>query len=266
MPDVGLYIGSRHDILPLLLFPDIKRWIYIDPLPVYHAFFKEDNYPKDKKKEMYLDDVQTELTKAGYELKDKNDKENLLFFKNGKCEVYFFHSTFFPKCSHMQRTLMKDVNYLYLSAYDPESIILNMVCKIKPLTLLIWGSALFFNWEKGNYIVDFENDKSLTTFLLFNYVENVKYIYLNDTADTADAGGVRHQISNNKKIDTSSVQKISCINLLEYHHKDIKTSFEYHHAKPNYYFKSLKNIPLKNISVAQNRKKRKGGKRTQRRH
>jgi hypothetical protein len=53
MPDVGLYIGSRHDIIPLLLIPKINRWIYIDPLPVYKAGFEEDKYPAHLKKEMY---------------------------------------------------------------------------------------------------------------------------------------------------------------------------------------------------------------------
>jgi hypothetical protein len=255
MPDVGLYIGSRHDITPLVLFPEIKRWIYIDSLPVYNAGFKEDEYPKDKKKEMYLIDVQTELIKAGFELKEKNDKERFLLFKNGKCELYYFHSTFFPKCSDMQRTLLKDVNYLYLSAYCPDRIILNMVCKIKPLTILLWGCPLFYKWEQGNFVIDFEKDTSLTTFLLFNYVENVKYIYLNDVG-----GMIRDQIRDNKKIDTSSLQKISCINLLEYHHRETKTLADQAH-----YFKSLKNIPASTYrkkEVVQNRKKRKLSKRT----
>ena len=257
MPDVGLYIGSRHDIIPLLLFPEIKRWIYIDSLPVYLAGFKEDKYPKHLKKEMYLADVQIEFTKSGYILNERNDRERLMLFKNGAREVYYFHSTFFPKCSFMQRALMKDVNYLYLSAYCPERIVLNMVCKIKPLTLLIWHVPLFYNWRKGDSVIDFENDKNLTTFLLFNYVENVKYIYLNDT-NTNNDKSLREQIRINKKIDPSCVEKIPCINLLDYHQKEIKTYTEQAH-----YFKTLKDISYKNISIA---KKRKWFKRTLRHH
>lgn len=254
MPDVGLYIGSRHDIIPLLVFPEIKRWIYIDSLPVYKAGFKEDKYPKGMKKEMYLADVQIELGKAGYTLDNRNDNERLLLFKNGKSkngtrEIYYFHSTFFPKCSFLQRTLMKDVNYLYLSAYCPERIVLNRVCKTKPLTLLIWHVPLFYNWRKGDSIIDFENDKNLTTFLLFNYVENVKYIYLNDT-NTNNDKSLREQIRINKKIDPSCVEKIPCINLLDYHQKEIKTYTEQEH-----YFKTLKDISYrKNISIAKKRK------------
>jgi len=263
MPNVGLYIGSRHDIIPLLLFPEMKRWIYIDPLPVYLAGFKEDKYPKHMKKEMYLRDVCVEFEKAGYGLNERNDKERLMLFKNGKSEVYYFHSTFFPKCSYMQRMLMKSVNYLYLSAYCPDRIILNMICKTKPLTLLIWHVPLFYNWREGNDIIDFENDKNLTTFLLFNYVENVKYIYLNDI-NTNNDKSLREQIINNKKLklDPSSVEKIPCINLLDYHQKELKTYTEQTH-----YFKSLKDVPFKsykkNISIS---KKRKWFKRTKRRH
>jgi len=269
MPDVGLYIGSRHDIIPLLLFPKINRWIYIDPLPVYKAGFEEDKYPTHLKKEMYLTDVQNEFTKAGFVFHERRDNERLLIFNNGKSnndrsnnyarELYYFHSTFFPKCSYMQRTLMKDVNYLYLSAYCPERIVLNMVCKTKPLTLLIWHVPLFYNWRKGDSVIDFENDKNLTTFLLFNYVENVKYVYLNDTNSDNDKS-LREQILNNKKINISGVEKIPCINLLDYHQKETKTYTEQPH-----YFKTLKDVPFtsyrKNISLAQNRKKRKWFKR-----
>ena len=239
------------------MFPEIKRWIYIDSLPVYHAGFEEDNYPKHLKKEMYLADVCVEFTKAGYTLNERNDDERLMLFKNGAREVYYFHSTFFPKCSFMQRTLMKDVNYLYLYAYCPEIIVLNMICKTKPLTLLIWHVPLFYNWRKGNSVIDFENDKNLTTFLLFNYVENVKYVYLNDK-NTDNDKSLREQIRNNKKLDPSSVEKIPCINLLDYHQKETKTYTEQPH-----YFKTLKDITTyrKNISVAQNRKKRKWFKR-----
>ena len=257
MPNVGLYIGSRHDIIPLLLFPEIKRWIYMDSLPVYKACFEEDKYPKGLKKEMYLADVEKEFTKAGFKSDNRNDKERLCVFKNGKREVYFFHSTFFPRCSKKQRTLMKDVNYIYLSAYCPDRIVLNMICKTKPLTLLIWHVPLFYNWREGNDIIDFENDKNLTTFLLFNYVENVKYIYLNDK-NTNNANSIREQIINNKKINVASIEKISCSNLLDYHQKESQT-----YTERTQYFKTLNDIPLikynnasykQNISVFKKRK------------
>ena len=235
---VGLYVGSRHDIIPLLLFPEI-RWIYMDSLPVYNAGFEEDKYPKDKKKDMYFADVEREMSKAGFSLDTRNDDENLLIFKEGKREVYFFHSTFFPKCSTLQKELLKEVNYLYLSAYCPDRIILDMVCKTKPLTLLIWHVPLFYNWEKCNYKVDFQQDQKLTTFLLFNYVENVKYIYLNDK-NTDNDKSLREQIRNNKKLDPSSVEKIPCINLLDYHQKETKT-----YADQPHYFKTLKNVTFK---------------------
>ena len=257
MPNVGLYIGSRHDIIPLLLFPEIKRWIYMDSLPVYLAGFEEDKYPKGLKKEMYLEDVEKEFEKAGFKSDNRNDNERLILFKNGKREVYFFHSTFFPRCSKKQRTLMKDVNYIYLSAYCPDRIVLNMICKTKPLTLLIWHVPLFYNWREGNDIIDFENDKNLTTFLLFNYIENVKYIYLNDK-NTNNNQSLREQIINNKILNTSFVEKISCNNLLDYHQKESKT-----YTEETNYFKSLKDVPFssykssshkKNISVFKKRK------------
>jgi hypothetical protein len=242
---VGLYVGSRHDIIPLLLFPDIPRWIYMDSLPVYNAGFEEDQYPKDKKKDMYFADVEKELRKAGFSLDTRDDDENVLVFKQGKREVYFFHSTFFPKCSNLQKQLLKEVNYMYLSAYCPDRIVLDMVCKTKPLTLLIWHVPLFYNWEKGNYKVDFQEDQKLTTFLLFNYVENVKYIYLNDK-NTMNQKSLRLQIMNDK-ITKFSVEKIPCVNLLEYHQKELRNDSKH--------FKTLKDIPFSKHHVSTRRKR-----------
>jgi hypothetical protein len=218
----------------------------MDSLPVYNAGFEEDKYPKDQKKEMYFADVEKELSKAGFSLDTRNDHEKLLLFKQGKQEVYFFHSTFFPTCSMLQKQLLKEVNYMYLSAYCPDRIVLDMVCKTKPLTLLIWHVPLFYNWEQGNYTVDFQKDRKLTTFLLFNYVENVNYIYLNDK-NTMNQKSLRLQIMNHK-INKFSVEKIPCINLLEYHQKELRNESKH--------FKTLKDIPVsnyKNVSV-KNRK------------
>ena len=247
MSDVGLYIGSRHDIIPLLLFPEIQRWIYMDSLPVYNAGFEEDKYPKHLKNEMYFADVEKEFNKAHFSL-DSRNHENLLLFKHGKKEVYFFHSTFFPACSTLQKQLLKQVNYIYLSAYCPDRVILDMVCKTKPLTLLIWHIPLFYNWIKGDYVIDFKNDRNLTTFLLFNYVENIKYVFLNDK-NAMNKKSLRLQIMNHN-IKTFSVEKIPCINLLEYYQKEMKNDSRH--------FKTLKDIPFsKNKSVKNRNRKNK---------
>ena len=81
---------------------------------------------------------------------------------------------------------------------------------------------------------------------VFNYVENVKYVFLNDK-NTMNKKSIREQIRNNK-INNFDVEKIPCINLLDYHQKESNTFNE-----PQYYFKTLKDIPSsqykKNISV-----------------
>jgi hypothetical protein len=142
MKKTGLYIGSRHDIIPLVVFPNIQRWIYIDSLPVYEAGFEEDNYPKAKKQELYLKDVETEMAKAGFQKEGEVPKEKMLVFKKRKREVYYFHSTFFPDVTPKQKNLMKDVTYLYLAAFTPDKVVLDMVCQTKPLTLLILACCL----------------------------------------------------------------------------------------------------------------------------
>jgi hypothetical protein len=246
----GLYIGSRDDIIPLLVFPEIQRWIYIDAVPAMKAGFQEDDYPADKRLEMYLKDICFELGKAGFELARQEPKHKMLVFQKGKREVYYFHSTVFPACTKKQKDLMCDATYLYMSAFTPDKSVLSMVCQTKPLTLLIWHAPLYYNWENGgNFVVDFENSRSLVHYLLNHYVENVKYIFVNDTKISTKHGGIRQLIRDNVKLDVSSVEKIPCLNLLDYNYKEEKTN--------NRSFKTLKQIPRVDLLVPSKSKTRK---------
>jgi hypothetical protein len=244
MPKTGLYIGCRHDIVPLLVFPNVQRWIYIDGIPVYKAGFEEEEYPAATRLERYLNDVEGEMKKAGFTLVKSEPKQKMLVFQKGKREVYYFHSTVFPECTKKQKELMKDATFLFLKAFTPDKVVLSMVNQTKPLTLLIWAAPLFFRWQTGNFVVDFEKDRDIITFLLHNYVENVKYVYVKDKR-LNDEDALPTQILKNKKLDISNIEKIPCVNLLDYAYREEKDS--------KHSYKTLKHVPL--VKLKATRKK-----------
>jgi hypothetical protein len=240
MPKTGLYIGSRHDIVPLLVFPNIQRWIYIDGIPVIKAGFEEDEYRAATRLERYLKDVEREMMKAGFMLVKSEPKQKMLVFQKGKREVVYFHSTVFPECTKKQKELMKDATFLFLKAFTPDKVVLSMVNQTKPLTLLIWHAPLFLGSQTQNYVVDFENDRDLITFLLNNYVENVKYVFVRDKRIDYD-NSLPYQIMENLKLDVSHIEKIPCVNLLDYSYQEYKGN------KQSY--KTLKQVPLAKLKA-----------------
>jgi hypothetical protein len=209
----AVYIGSRHDTTPLKML-SIKNWIYIDALPNMKAGFEEDNYSK---KSYYLDDVIEEFKKVGFELQEHDKKERMMLFKNNTRYVIYFYNVVFPKCSSLQLKLLKNVTSIYLCAFDPDRKILNMIHQTKPITIYLFHVALYYRWDKKNpYRIDFEKDTSLTSYLLFQYIENIKYIWL-------------------KNQGRDHVEKVKVSNLLEYHYLESKQDREY--------FKLLKDLP-----------------------
>lgn len=208
----SVYIGSRHDTTPLKILS--KSWIYIDALPNMKAGFEEDNYSK---KSYYLDDVIEEFKKVGFDLQEHNKKDSMMLFKNNSRCVAYFYNVIFPKCSSILLKLLKTVTSIYLCAFDPDRKILNMIHQTKPITIYLFHVALYYRWgEKNKYRIDFEKDTSLTSYLLFNYIENIKYIWLKNE-------GREH------------VEKVKVSNLLEYHYLESKHDRDY--------FKTLKELP-----------------------
>ena len=166
----AVYIGSRHDTTPLKVL-SIKSWIYMDALPNIKAGFEEDHYSKQT---YYLDDVIKEFNKLGFDLKENNKKENMMIFKQNTRSVVYFYNVLFPKCSVLQSKLLKNVTSIYLCAFDPDRKLLNMIHPTKPITIYLFHVALYYRWDsKNQYRIDFEKDRSLTSYLLFYYIDNI---------------------------------------------------------------------------------------------
>jgi len=209
----GVYIGSRYDTTPIK-YLSIKSWIYIDALPNMNAGFKEDEYSK---KSDYLDDVIEEFKKIDFVLQEHNAKEQMMLFKHNTRHVIYFYNVIFPNCSPLQLKLLKHVSNIYICAFDPDRKILNMIHKTIPITIYIFHVALYYKWDKKNkYSINFETDHNLTTYLLFEYIENIKYIWL-------------------KNEGRDNIEKVKVNNLLEYHYLETKQS--------KHHFKSLKDVP-----------------------
>ena len=218
---VAVYVGCRYDVVPMFVFPEIKQWVYIDALPDYKAGFKEDQY--DTKLETYMNDVMNTMAKVGFKLKKRDVKEKLMVFANGVRECWFFYSTYDPNYTALQKRLMKKAAYLYISAFTPEYTILQL---LKPkLTLWIHEMPLYFDFSRKDGQIQFETNKSLSTFLMQNYVNGLTYFFVYDSR-TYTMNSIHSQLDSDSdscskvKYDIRLFKKIPCTNVLDAAYQD----------------------------------------------
>ena len=95
---------------------------------------------------------------------------------------------------------------IYLKAFDPDRKILNMIHPTKPITLYIYHVALYYRWDQKNGLIDFEKDRTLTSYLLMHSIENISYIWLKSIGN--------------------QIEKVKVSNLLEYHYLESKQDKE----------------------------------------
>jgi hypothetical protein len=217
---VAVYVGCRDDVVPLLVFPEVKQWIFIDALPDYTAALKDEYINKKvNKKDMYLNSVENKMSKVNFTLKHRDEKERLLVFVNGPRECWFFYSTFDPDYTPLQKRLMKKATYLYVSAFTPEFTILKL---LNPnLTLWIHEMPLYYDFRRKDKQIQFETDKSLSTYLMQHFVNGLKYVYVYDEL-VYSKHGIHGQLNAGTKIkyDIRMFKKIPCTNLLDYVYKN----------------------------------------------
>jgi len=203
----GLYIGCRDDIRPIIFFNDINEWIFIDALPNFDAGYDENHNEKK-----YLEMVESSFLKINLIKTKHSINKKMIIFQRKNKEVIYFYNTLFPDCTNFQLKLLKNVNYIFLSAFDPHRKILNMISS-KNLTIVIFHYGLF----KNDGILP-ENDTGLQMFLLMNYIENIKYIWVYESGDRRCTDS--NQI-NEEKV-RKNLNKIYVKNLLEYSYLEQK--------------------------------------------
>ncbi len=166
----AVYVGAGMDIRPILMFKNIKKFIYIDSRPKSEygliGYNQKDYYSKN-----FLVNIFRIFAHHKFTLYSMLD--NCLEYKKGDQTVKYYINTSFPEM--LNDELIDEIScakYLILIGHDPHNKILEYV--LKPLTLIIDNKTCFY------YDIDEEN--STINKLLENnkIVEEVKIIEYDD--------------------------------------------------------------------------------------
>ena len=140
--NTAVYVGAGTDILPLLLFPNIREWIYMDSLPrsewgtlpstpsttflpLLHSLLQANGWRKEPK------DADKEPKDADKEPKDRivyqnpTTKQRLTYFINTACP---------EELTEEHRRLFATADTLVLIGHDP--VLLDMLPRIHLITNL----------------------------------------------------------------------------------------------------------------------------------
>lgn len=173
----AVYIGAGTDIIPVLMFPNIKEFIFIDSQPF--SEFGDMTYTDDgatgnaKRNERhinlfsrphFLKELEQAMRQNNYVIK-QHEVDNYILFEGGDGQtIKYYYSCAFPE--HVEERLMFELaecDTIILCGHDPHISILNM---IQPEPTVIGNDNTIYKCEPG----DDEYERST-----FRHVKGRKY-------------------------------------------------------------------------------------------
>jgi len=180
--NTAVYIGAGIDIVPVLLFPNITKFIYIDsqPLTEFGVYIKNDDrdhlWINDEiqyftNTEQHLESVidPDKLDENGYLYNGRplflkklfcvmkniqfdiiNHKTNKYYiFSNGKQEIKYYYSCPFPLCitNDELKNDLQLCNTIILCGYSPDIVILDYV---KQYPYIICDYKTYYKYDSEN--------------------------------------------------------------------------------------------------------------------
>lgn len=160
----AVYIGAGLDIRPILLFPDIDTFIYIDSQPntSYGIISYEDKYFYNHE---FIDDMIQIMNNHNFLL--VSNSNSLIEFKQSNRILKYYINIAFP--NHLTDILINDINIcdtLILCGFCPNKAIINIMPK---LNYIIGSHTCYTNTN----IYETEEDKNNSS---FQYIINHPYI------------------------------------------------------------------------------------------
>ncbi len=207
---ICLYTSSMYDVYPLLFFPEMSSWIYIDEFP------NRDNKSFGDTPELQIQNFLSQATShfkvAGYVFKEHIQDSNLVMYENKNDPdkfVMFFYNTKYPESlltNSVFEEALSSVNVLYLSADIPNKTILSKVSY--PLKIIATDSSLGINAK-----LTIENSDTVTQFLYHNYVKDITYSIVKCPHRTF--------VLDNIKAEAQSATVVDCFNILDMHYQSL---------------------------------------------
>jgi hypothetical protein len=147
----AIYIGAGHDVVPILLMPEVRKFIYIDSRPetAYGALIPVKAQFYDT---LFLSRLEKALQSINFTL--TRQLGNCLEYVNPSNQVlkYYINTTFPKDCNEEIISYLSKSENLVLCGYDPDKSILQLMPNLK----YIWiNTRTVYNMRDS----DFENEK-----------------------------------------------------------------------------------------------------------
>ena len=188
---IAIYIGAGNDIRPVNLFPNIKKFYYIDSQPYSHSgkdeYIREDGI-NGFSNPNFISYVEKVFFKNNFKLTE--DKGNLKIYNCKDQNIYYYYNTSIPEDLEKIKNEIKDYNVVIDVGYHPDVKFLEI--NNNELTF-IGGFDTYYNDERldedykkqeelhpNSIIQQFHKNKYHNRFKYFKYVEYGKIIDFNN--------------------------------------------------------------------------------------
>ena len=190
----AIYVGAGTDILPLLCYPDIKDWIYIDSQP-NNEFGHE--YVKEFSRPYFINDVINKFIMFEFKIYNLDEINDLIEFINPKTNqrIKYYFNTYLPDSIDKVKDAIQGWNIIIVAGHHPDSCVMDYKREDYPLTFIGFTGTVYSNEDYDNYndIVNqiFNNKFKFDTYiyntspnwwnLYFDLEENVRPSKIFDT-------------------------------------------------------------------------------------
>ena len=143
---IAIYIGAGNDLTPVNLFPNIKKFYYIDSQPFSHSgkeVYIRDDGINGFSNPNFIPYVEKEFFKNNFKLTD--NKGNLKIYNRNDQNIHYFYNTSIPEDFEKIKNKIDDFSVVIDIGYHPDVKFLES--NNKKLTF-IGGLDTYYNDER----------------------------------------------------------------------------------------------------------------------
>ena len=175
----AIYVGAGNDILPLLCYPDIKEWIYIDSQP-NNEFGPE--YVEEFSRPYFINDVINKFFMFEFEINKLDDNKEFIEFINFKTDqmIKYYFNTYLPNNIEKVKEEIQGWDTLIVAGHHPDSCIMDYKRRNYPSTFIGFTQTVYSNCDydnKNNIITQIFNGVYKFDNYLYNKSPDWWYLY-----------------------------------------------------------------------------------------
>lgn len=181
----AIYVGAGTDILPLLCYPNIKEWIYIDSQPNNEFGPK---YVKEFSRPYFINEFINKFFMFEFEINSVSYKKEFIEFINFKTDqrIKYYFNTYLPDKIDKVKDVIKEWDTLIVAGHHPDSCIMDYKKRDYHSTFIGFTQTVYRNEDHDNHnniVAQIFNGKYKFDTYLYNTSPNWWYLYseLEDT-------------------------------------------------------------------------------------